>query len=367
VNPAARSLLAWYRKYRRTFPWRPPRDAYSVWVSEVMLQQTRAEAAAPYYVRWMERWPTMGSLAEASDAEVLRLWEGLGYYRRGLALRDGARRVLSDHGGSLPRDLGDLLRLPGIGPYSAAAISALAFRGDEIALDGNLRRVLSRLIDLNVEARSPEGTRLLLAHAHAMLPAGRAADFNQALMDLGAMVCLPREPHCPKCPLRTWCAARLAGTQGERPVRALRKPAPRRAAAVGVLRRDGRVLIARRPLGQLLGGLWEFPGGKRRPGESLPACLRRELKEELGIEVAVDEPLGQVRHAYSHFHVVVHVYACRLRRGNPRAMEHSAIRWVAPPQLSRYPMGKVARTIARSLREQRESPATRSVPRGRPL
>jgi A/G-specific adenine glycosylase len=132
-----------------------------------------------------------------------------------------------------------------------------------------------------------------------------------------------------------------------------------------VLRRDGRVLIARRPLGQLLGGLWEFPGGKRRPRESLPACLRRELKEELGIEVAVDEPLGQVRHAYSHFHVVVHVYACRLRRGNPRAMEHSAIRWVAPPQLSRYPMGKVARTIARSLREQRESPATRSAPRRR--
>lgn len=314
-----------------------------------MLQQTRAETVAPYYLRWMKRFPSLASLAKASQGEVLRQWEGLGYYRRALALRDGARRVLSEHQGSLPKESSALLRLPGIGPYSAAAIAALAFGCDEIALDGNLRRVLSRLTNLEIDPRRPDGERRLLAYARAMLPSGRAGDFNQALMDLGSLVCLPREPRCLACPLLRWCAARRAGVERQRPVRAKRKAVPHRAAAVGVLHRDGRVLIARRPPGRLLGGLWEFPGGKRRPRESLQACLRRELKEELGIDVAIGDALGQVHHVYSHFEVVVHVYTCRLRRGEPAALEHSAVRWVAPPRLGRYPMGKVARTIARSL------------------
>lgn len=314
-----------------------------------MLQQTRAETVAPYYLRWIDRFPTLASLASASDGQVLRRWEGLGYYRRALALRDGARRVVSEYGGALPREPSALLRLPGIGAYTAAAIAALAFGRDEIALDGNLRRVLSRLSNLEIDPRRPEGARRLTAYARAMLPSGRAGDFNQALMDLGSLVCLPREPRCPDCPLPKWCAARRAGVERARPVRARRKPVPRRVAAAGVLRRGGRVLIARRPPGKLLGGLWEFPGGKRRSRESLQACLRRELKEELGVDVAVARPLGQVLHAYSHFHVLVHVYDCRLLHGEPAALEHSALRWAAPAQLQRYPMGKVARTIARAL------------------
>jgi A/G-specific adenine glycosylase len=314
-----------------------------------MLQQTRAETVVPYYLRWLDRFPTLASLAGASDGQVLRPWEGLGYYRRALALRDGARQVVAEHGGALPREPSALLRLPGIGAYTAAAIGALAFGRDEIALDGNLRRVLSRLSNLEIDPRLPEGTRRLTAYARAMLPSGRAADFNQALMDLGSLVCLPRAPRCPACPLAKWCAARRAGVEAKRPVRTRRKPAPRRVATAGVLRRGGRVLIARRPPGKLLGGLWEFPGGKRRSRESIKACLRRELKEELGVDVAVARPLGRVQHAYSHFHVLVHVYDCRLLRGEPAPLEHSALRWAAPAQLRRYPMGKVARTIARAL------------------
>ncbi len=331
-----------------------------------MLQQTRAETVAPYYLRWMKRFPTLASLASASQGEVLRQWEGLGYYRRALALRDGARQVVSDHGGSLPQEPSALLRLPGIGPYSAAAIASLAFGRDEIALDGNLRRVLSRLVNLPIDPRQPEGERRLLARARTMLPPGRAADFNQALMDLGSLVCLPREPHCLACPLLRWCDARRAGVERQRPVRARRRAVPRRAAAVGVLHREGRILIARRPPGRLLGGLWEFPGGNRRSRETLPACLRRELKEELGVDVAIGEPLGQVHHIYSHFEVVVHVYGCRLRRGEPAPLEHSAIRWVAPPRLGRYPMGKVARTIARSLTTGESLSPSKAAARGSP-
>lgn len=314
-----------------------------------MLQQTRAETVVPYYRRWMARFPTLASLAAASQAEVLRSWEGLGYYRRALALRDGARRILADHRGSFPREPSVLRRLPGIGPYTAAAVAALAFGRDEIALDGNLRRALSRLTNLATDPRRPEGERRLLTYAWKLLPRGRAADFNQALMDLGSLICLPREPRCGECPLPRWCAARRAGVERQRPVRAERRPVPRHAAVVGVLRRDGRVLIGRRPPGRLLGGLWEFPGGKRRSSESLEACLRRELKEELGVNVAIAQPLGRVRHAYSHFRVLVHVYDCRLLRGEPTPLEHSALRWAAPSQLQRYPMGKVARTIARAL------------------
>src|SRR3990170_4653089 len=368
MHSLARALMGWYRKNKRDLPWRGSRDPYAVWVSEVMLQQTRAETVVPYYTRWMQRFPSLPSLAEASEADVLRLWEGLGYYRRALALRQGARRVMQEYEGRLPRDAEALRRLPGIGPYTAAAVAALAFGRDEVALDGNLRRVLSRLMNLDIDPRRPEGHRRLLGFATGLLPPGRAADFNQALMDLGSQVCLAREPRCGTCPLQSGCLAHRAGVEAERPVRARARAVPRRTAAAGVLRRHGRVLIAQRPPGQLLGGLWEFPGGKQRPRESVRACLQRELLEELGIHVAVGEPLAQVRHAYSHFSVIVHAFECRLVRGRPTAREHTAIRWVALSRLPAYPMGKVARVIARSLAPPRGSrgiePGRRRARRG---
>jgi A/G-specific adenine glycosylase len=314
-----------------------------------MLQQTRAETVIPYYRRWMRRFPTLPALAAASDGDVLRLWEGLGYYRRAIALRDGARQVVRENRGRLPREMAALLQLPGVGPYTAAAVAALAFDRDEIAMDGNLRRVLARLTDLKIDPKQPEGERRLRTYARGLLPSGRAADFNQALMDLGALVCAPREPHCGVCPLAAFCLARRRGVERMRPVGARPRPVPRRVAVVGVVRRGERVLLARRPPGGLLGGLWEFPGGKRRVGETLDACLRRELKEELGISATVGRRLGNVRHAYSHFEVIVHAFECRLRRGEPSALEHGAVRWVHPARLSRYPMGKVARTIARAV------------------
>jgi A/G-specific adenine glycosylase len=342
----ASALLAWYARNRRDLPWRRTRVPYAIWVSEVMLQQTRVDVVIPYYQRWLRRFPTIGRLAAARPEQVLATWEGLGYYRRALQLHRAARIVAGELGGKLPTSADELRRLPGVGPYTAAAIAAFAFGRDEIALDGNLRRVLARLIDLPVAPRSLEGESRLLRFARRNLPTGKASLFNQALMDLGAEVCLPRRPRCEVCPVRRSCRARIRGVQNLRPVRAKRRSPPRRIATAGVIRRRGRVLIGRRPEGGLLGGLWEFPGGKCWQRETAGACLRRELREELAIEVEVGASLGVFRHSYTHFHVSMHAFECRIRRGRPRANEHTALRWVVPGRLNEYPMGRVARRIA---------------------
>ena len=349
AQTTARALLRWYASNARRLPWRGRKDPYAVWVSEIMLQQTRVEAVIPYYRRWMKRFPRMKDLAAASTDEVLQLWEGLGYYRRVLNLLRAAKGLVAQGKDSLPCTARELEQLPGIGCYTAAAISALAFGQDEIAIDGNLQRVLARLIDLRVDPRTPTGERRIRAHAESLLPRGKAAAFNQALMDLGAMVCLPRGPKCGFCPIRSACLSFARGTQDRRPVLKPKAAIPHRIVGAAVLRSRGKVLIARRPEGRLLGGLWEFPGGKRERGESLAACVRRELKEELGITVSVGARLGVFEHAYTHYRVTVHAYECSARRGRPVAREHSAVRWVRPEQLEEFPMGKVDRAIARNL------------------
>jgi A/G-specific adenine glycosylase len=257
-----------------------------------MLQQTRVEAVIPYYRRWMRRFPRMKDLAAASTDEVLQAWEGLGYYRRALNLHRAAQDLAAQGKKTLPDTVRELGALPGIGRYTAAAIAALAFGQDAIAIDGNLQRVLARLTDLRVDPRTPAGDRKIRAYAGHLLPPGRAAAFNQALMDLGAMVCQPRGPNCSACPIRSACQAFARGTQDRRPVRKRRAAIPHWSVGAAVLRRGGKVLIARRPEGGLLGGLWEFPGGKCERGESLAACVQRELEEELGIAVKVGAQLG---------------------------------------------------------------------------
>jgi A/G-specific adenine glycosylase len=346
----SRSLLDWYAVHQRDLPWRRTRDPYAIWVAETMLQQTRVETVIPYFQRWMRRFPTLESVASASEQQVLRLWEGLGYYSRARNLHRAARRIRAEHGGQLPRTRDELIRLPGIGPYSASAIAAIAFDEPELALDGNLRRVLCRLLDFAGDPRAPEGVRHLRQQALPWIPEGRAGDFNQALMDLGAMVCVPRQPACERCPLRRECGAYRHATQALRPVRRVRTPIPERIAAAAVIRRGQTVLIARRPPGGLLGGLWEFPGGKAEPGESIDQTLRRELREELAIEVDVLDTLGRYDHVYTHFRVSVYAFECRLRGRPPQLLEHTDLRWVRPESLARFPMGKADRAIARRWR-----------------
>jgi A/G-specific adenine glycosylase len=343
------TLLAWYRRNARDLPWRRTRDPYAIWVAEVMLQQTRVETVLPYYRYWMERFPGPKALADAGSDEVMAAWEGLGYYRRAHLLQRAAKRILTDHDGKVPRSLQDLLDLPGVGRYTAAAIGAIAFDEDVIALDGNLRRVLARLIDLELDPRSPEGESRLMSFATGLLPAGEASAFNQALMDLGATICLPRTPACGDCPISKHCRAFAAGTQAERPIRRQRLPIPSVRRACAILERSGAILIRQRPAGGLLGGMWEFPGVDLRDGEDLQESLRGGLDQMLGVHVSILGSVGVYRHVYSHFRVVAHALRCTWPEGEPASHDGAPVRWVSVDQLEASPMGKIDRSIARDL------------------
>ncbi len=349
-SPIAHQLLAWYNQNKRSLPWRDHPDPYAVWVSEIMLQQTRVETVLGYFERWMQRFPTLQRLAAADQQEVLAAWEGLGYYARARSLQRAAQVVVERWGGEMPRSLEGLRALPGVGPYTAGAIASMAFGLDTPALDGNIRRVLARLFNVELPARSPAGEARLWALAGEHLPPGQAGDYNQALMDLGAGVCTPRKPACSRCPLADLCQARALGLQEQRPVLPARPQTPHYTVTAAVIWRGGQVLIARRPQDGLLGGLWEFPGGKALPGESLPACLEREIQEELGVAVAVGAACGVYRHAYTHFKITLHAFHCTLlAAGEPQPLAASALLWADPAGLGAYPMGKVDRQIAARL------------------
>jgi A/G-specific adenine glycosylase len=349
------ALLRWYARHRRRLPWRGTRNPYHVWVSEIMLQQTRVETVIPYYKRWLARFPTVEALAAAPPDEALKLWEGLGYYSRARNLHAAAQTVAAEFGGKVPATAAELRRLPGVGRYTAGAIASIAFGADEAAVDGNVKRVLARVYNVRRDVSSPAGEAALWEMAERLAPKGRAADFNQALMDLGATVCLPKAPDCPACPLLGMCEAQRLGLQEKRPVVRQKAPSPHYTVTAGVVRKNGRVLIAQRPADRLLGGLWEFPGGKREPGESLPDCLRRELREEAGIEVDVGRPVLTLRHAFTHFKITLYVYECEWTAGRARALEAQAVKWARPGELDGYAMGKTDRQIAEWVRGGREA------------
>jgi A/G-specific adenine glycosylase len=347
----APSLLAWYTQNARCLPWRGSPDAYAIWVSEVMLQQTRVETVIPYYEHWMKRFPTLAALGSADQQDVLAAWEGLGYYSRARNLHRSAQMVMQDFNGQIPSDLATLRKLPGVGRYTAGAIASIAFGQAAPTLDGNIRRVLSRVFNVSEDARSTTGERRLWQLAAEQLPLERPGDYNQAIMDLGAVVCTPHKPDCPDCPLAGECQAYALGLQEQRPVLAARPAVPHITVTAAVIQRNGHVLISQRPQHGLLGGLWEFPGGKQQEGEDLSACLKREICEELGVRVEVCAPVGIYRHAYTHFRVTLHAFFCRLVDGEPLPIQVDDLNWVQPAELTQYPMGKIDRQIASYLQE----------------
>ena len=316
-----------------------------------MLQQTQVETVSPYYQRWMVRFPNLAELACAAEQDVLQLWEGLGYYSRARNLLKAARIVASDFGGHLPANSQALEKLPGIGPYTSGAIASIAFGLDEAALDGNIRRVLARVFDVVIPARSKTGEARLWELARQNLPAGRAGDYNQALMDLGATLCTPRNPACSLCPLKPICQASALGVQEQRPILEARPAIPHYIVTAAIIEDgDGKVLITRRPSKGLLGGMWEFPGGKLEAGEQMADGLKREILEELDAKIEVGIPFGVYRHAYTHFKVTLHAFLCRLSNGStPVLLEASEMAWVTPPELVDYPMGKIDRQISMRL------------------
>jgi len=345
-----RRLLAWYRRAARDLPWRGIRDPYAIWASEIMLQQTRVSAVEPYWRRFLKRFPNVGALAAAPLADVLKTWEGMGYYARARNLHKAARILVRQHAARLPQTAEELSALPGIGPYTAGAIASIAFGADEPVLDGNVARVLCRLFALRGHPRRSAAHRRLWDLTRRLIPKGRAGQFNQALMDLGAVVCTPRWPDCPACPLAGVCRAFARGLQQKLPQRTRKKSVPHYDIAAAVVRNRRRVLIDRRRDEGLLGGLWEFPGGKRRRGETLRDAAVREVREETGVRIAVEGPLIVVRHAYSHFRITLHVFTARRISGRARALRCAAVRWVRPEELEGYAFPTANRKVIAALR-----------------
>ncbi len=347
----AAALLAWHRPEQRTMPWRQNRTPYRTWVAEVMLHQTQVQTVVPYYERFLARFPTVESLAAAALDDVLKAWEGLGYYARARNLHRGARQVVEGFGGQLPQTADELIRISGIGRYTAGAILSTAFGQDQPAVDGNVTRVLCRVFDIDTP---PQGAtaELLWTLAEALLPHGQAGDFNEALMDLGATVCTPRKPDCARCPWASDCQANRLGLQAARPVRRPRRTIPHYDIAIGVIWHGDGVLISRRPPEALLGGLWEFPGGKIELGESPADALTREAGEELDIRVDDIQPFMIVQHAYTHFRVTLHVLQCRHVSGEPQCRACTDWRWEQVANLARYAFPTANRKIIAALLQE---------------
>ena len=346
------AILGWFDTHARAFPWRQSQTPYRIWVSEVMLQQTQASTVIPYFTRFITRFPTVESLAAASVDEVLKAWEGLGYYRRAHNLHKAARIIVAEHGGVLPRDQKSLLALPGIGRYTAGAIRSIAFDQPTPVLDGNIKRVISRLDDLEANIDEAATQRWLWKRAAEMVDPDRPGDFNEALMELGATICLPRNPSCHLCPVQDLCLARQRGTQYERPIRNPRRRIPHFDVAAGIIwhaTQPDQFLIAQRPEKGMLGGLWEFPGGKQEDGETLPAALKRELCEELGIEVEVGERLISIDHAFTHFRITLHAYHAWHTGGELQCLGVDDWRWVTLAETDGFAFGRTDRKIIEAL------------------
>jgi A/G-specific adenine glycosylase len=329
-------LLNWYEVNKRNLPWRKSKDPYKIWVSEIMLQQTQVATVIPYFERFITAFPNIRALSKAPIDDVLKLWEGLGYYSRARNLHRAAQDVISDWGGQLPESSIELLKLPGIGSYTSAAIASIAFDEDVPVLDGNVRREMSRILLIKSDSKSPKIERQIVSELRHLLPMGEAGDFNQALMELGALICTPSNPKCDRCPVKNHCGAFEKNLQDKLPLRTPRKARPHHDVAVGVIWKGKKLLISQRPEKGLLGGLWEFPGGKREGDETLEECLHRELMEELAIEVKVISKLSPVEHGYTHFKVTLHPYICELSKGIPKTIGCSALAWILPDKISDY-------------------------------
>jgi A/G-specific adenine glycosylase len=338
-----RSMLRWFKKTARDLPWRRTHDPYAIWVSEIMLQQTQVATVIPYYHRFLKSFPTVRRLARADLSRVLKAWEGLGYYSRARNLHRAAQSVLNRFGGKIPDTLDDLLRLPGIGRYTAGAILSIAFNRSTPILDGNVKRVLSRVFAVSEKPEKSESS--LWRISESLIPRGEAGAFNQALMELGSMICIPKAPQCSECPLLRCCRGKASGNPERYPSKVLKKTIPRIEAVSGVILRNGKVVLRQRPPKGLLGGLWEFPNWKIEDKKrvSLRSRLRTNIREEMGLNVNVKESMGTFQQTFSHFKLTLHVFGCETTEGKRKG------KWVSTRDLNLYPMSRIHRRLAQIL------------------
>ncbi len=328
-----KELLNWFEKQQRPLPWRVEYQPYQVWVSEIMLQQTQVKTALPYFDRWMKALPTIKSVAQAPEDQILKLWEGLGYYSRARNLQKAAKVIVSEYGGVFPTDHKAILALPGIGPYTAGAITSIAFNQDKPLVDGNVIRVLSRLFLYTKNTRLPAAEKQMWEWAEKVLPKGKARYFNQAMMEFGALQCTPSAVDCSTCPMTPVCQAYKKDMVSQLPDRGPKKKLKNLTVVVAVIRKNGKIFIQKRPPKGLMAGLWEFPGGKVEKGEKKEAALIRELKEEMGVQVKNIKFLKKLKHAYTSFKIDLHCYEVDYESGKVELKAATEFKWINPSEL----------------------------------
>lgn len=347
----AEPLLVWYRAHRRDLPWRRREgDPYAVWVAEVMLQQTQVATVIPFYERWMARFPTVRALAEAPLDEALRLWAGLGYYARARNLHRAAQVVMERHGGRVPSEAAEVAALPGVGRYTAGAIRSIAFRQPAPIVDANVARVLARVFAIDGDPKGAAAQARLWQLAETLIPTGEARDFNQALMELGALVCMPADPACERCPLLCVCIAGNSPDPTAWPQTPPGRATVRVTHAAAIVWDASRVLVVRRPPHGLWGGLWEFPRRVCEPGETPAGCTARAAREVAGIEVAVRGRVATVKHAVTHHAITLYGFAADWTGGEPYPRDCAEVRWVAPEELDALALSAPQALLAQRLR-----------------
>ncbi len=344
-----RRLLAWYRRNARDLPWRQSRDPYRIWVSEVMLQQTQVATVVPYFNRFIKKYPTIRALAAADEDQMLRLWEGMGYYRRASQLHRAAKILMAEYGGQFPSDPDMIRLLPGVGRYTAGAILSIAFDAREPILEANTVRLLSRLLAFRGDPRSSAGQRLLWEAARGLLPERGSGQLNQALMELGSQVCIPQKPNCPRCPLTSLCPTRQRGLQDKIPAAARKQQIESVREAAVIVRRRGRVLLVRRGPRERWAGLWDFP---RIPCDlyeesPTPAELSAKVLAQTGVKIGRVKPLTTLQYSVTRFRITLECFEAESEaaaQDDPRPTVE--MRWVRPGELGEFPLSSTGRKLA---------------------
>ena len=334
MNKISQNLIQWYDRTVYDFPWRKTKDVYKIWISEIMLQQTQVTTVVSYYNRWIKSFPSVEILANTNIHDVLKAWEGLGYYQRAHNIYSAAQTIMCDYKGSFPKDYDSLLKLSGIGDYTASAIMSIAYDKPYPAIDSNLKRVVLRLAGINdiknIVAESKIFVKSLMSNYNA-------SKINQSLMDLGREICLPKNPLCSLCPVEKFCHAKNKDEIIKYSIISKSVKKPIYDVAVGMIWNKNKILISKRKDKGLLGGLWELPGGKKNKSESFATCLKRELYEELNIEVDVDKTMGKIKHKYSHFGINMRGFHCYILSGSPKAISAQKIKWIDLDDIKDYP------------------------------
>ena len=330
----SQKVLKWYKENNQNYPWRNTSNPYHIWLSEIMLQQTQAQTVIPYYNNWLQKFPSIASVANAPLDSILKAWEGLGYYARARNFHKACAILHQKNIHTVPNQLDEFIKLPGVGEYTAAAVLSIAYNQPYPAIDTNFIRIFSRIKEINLHF--PQSKKIILEYVLNDFLYNSPGNFNQSMMDFGRFVCTNSRPKCHICVINKYCNAFVNNTVNKFPLKLKKTKKPHHNVAVGIVWKNNKILITKRPSSGLLGGLWEFPGGKVLPNEKPQDCVAREIKEELSLEINVQKKLHQIQHAYSHFSISLAAYKCKLIKGTPQLIGCADYRWINPKDINRF-------------------------------